>query len=96
MHVDGAVALPREAVTEAQEAARMGAQQPREGFDVGDRYAADGFRPGRCAAGEMGFELLRAVGVLREIVTIGELLAKQHVHDRAGQGAVGARLHTQK
>ena len=41
---------------------------------------------------QMRFEPGRIVGVFREIGAVGETVAEQHVHDRAGQRAVGAGL----
>ena len=45
MHVDGTVALPGEAVAEAEEAPFGVAHQPRKGFDLGLGHTADGFCP---------------------------------------------------
>ena len=39
----------------------------------------------------MRFEFRRAIGVAREIVAVGKAVAEQHVHDAAGERAVGAR-----
>ena len=38
---------------------------------------------------QMRFERLGRVGVARHIVAVGEAVAEQHVHDRAGERAVG-------
>ena len=45
---------------------------------------------------EMRLERLRRVGVARQIVAVGEPVAEQDVHDRAGERAVGAGLQPQR
>ena len=44
----------------------------------------------------MGFEFARAIGVLVEIIPVGIPIAKQYVHDRTGQRAVGAGFDAQE
>jgi hypothetical protein len=90
MHVDAAVARPGEAVAEAQVGARRAADGVGEFDDPLRRQPGDGGGPLRRAAGEMRLELARAVGVLLQIGPVGEAIAKQHVHDGAGQRPVGA------
>ena len=95
MHVDGAVALAREAVAEAEEGAlascRRASRRPRSPRPAaGDRRG-----PGGVAAAQMRLELARAVGVALEVVPIGVAVAEEHVHDRAGERAVGAGAHEQ-
>ena len=45
---------------------------------------------------QVRFELARAVGVFLEIRPVGEAIAEQHVHDGAGERAVGAGPHAQR
>ena len=52
-------------------------------------------RPFRRARRKMRFEPVRVVGVFREIGAVGIALAEQHMHDGAGQRAVGAGLQHQ-
>ncbi len=54
------------------------------------RKAGDARRPGRVAVAQMGFEPGRVVGVARQIGAVGVALLEQHVHDGAGERAVGA------
>ena len=44
---------------------------------------------------QMRFQPLRIVGVFFEIGAVGHAVAEQHMHDRAGQRAVGAGLQHQ-
>ena len=90
MHVDRAVALAREAVAEAEEGPLCRADERGEGFDLRDLEAGDRRRPGRVAAPQMRFEFGRRVGKAREIVAVGEAVAKEDVHDGAGERAVRA------
>ena len=65
VHIDGAVALAGEAVTEAQEGAWVRADERCHGFDGVHGDAGDRGGPLGRARGEVRFEFLRAVGVAR-------------------------------
>ena len=91
MHVVGAVAGAGEAVAQPEIGARRGAHHLRKGLDLGDGQAGDGAGPLGRARCEMRFQLARAIGVFLEVRPVGEAIAEQHVHDGAGQRAVGAR-----
>ena len=96
VHVGRAVALAREAVAEAEERALVAPDQRRELLDRFDRQAGDRARPLRRARLEMRLERLGRVGVAREIGAVGEPVAEQDVHDRAGERAVRAGLQPQR
>ena len=55
----------------------------------------DGAGPGRRLVLQVRFQLARAVRVFFQIRPVGVTIAKQHVHHRAGQRAVGAGLQAQ-
>ena len=56
------------------------------GRDAGDR-----FRPFRGFIGQMGLEFLGVGGEIGEIIAVGETVAEQHMHQRAGERHVGTR-----
>ena len=95
VHVDRAVALARKAVAEAEKGLLRRADQMCEGLDLGDREAGDGAGPFRRPRLQMRFQPMRIVGVFFQIGPVGEAVAKQDVHDRAGERAVGAGTHDQ-
>ena len=72
------------------------ADERRERLDLFDAQPGDRARPFGLAAREMRLELLRRVGVAGEIVAVGEPVAKQDVHDRAGERAVRSRPQAQR
>ena len=89
VHVHGAVALARESVAETEIGPLRFADEAGKGLDL------PGGKPGdrRCPFGRTGlqmrFQAGRVVRVTVEIVAVGEAVAEQDVHDRAGERAVG-------
>ena len=77
MHGDGAVALPGEAVAEAEEGPLRRAHQPGEGLDLVDGKAGDGGRPFRRPRAQMRLQPGRIVGVPLHIGAVGMTVAKQ-------------------
>ena len=93
MHIGGAIARAREAVAEAEEGALVVADQFGESLDGLDRRAGDRGGPSRIARAQMRFQFARRVGVFVQVIPIGFAVAEQAMHHRAGERAVGARLH---
>ena len=91
VHVGGAVARAREAVAQADVGALDAADHAGEGGDLSGGDSGDGGGPRGVTAREMGLQLLRMVGVAGEVVAVREVLGEEHVHDAAGERAVGAR-----
>ena len=96
VHVRRAVALAREAVAEPEERALMPSDERRESLDLPDREPGDGARPCRRAVAEMGFERRGRVGKARHVVAVGQTIAEERVHHRAGERAVGPGLELQR
>ena len=92
MHVDGTVPRAAEAVAEAEEGAPGLADRLGKGLDLGDGKAGDRGGPLRRPVAQVCLELARRVGVFLEIIPVGKSIAEEDVHDRAGEGAVGAGL----
>ncbi len=90
MHVGGTVSRARHAVADAQEGSFGVSVESRELDDLLGRHAAQARRPLGRARLEMRLERFGHVGVAGEIFAIGESLGEQHMHDAAGEGAVGA------
>ncbi len=90
VHVDGAVARAGEAVAQAEIGALGLADELGEALDLGGGDVADFGGPVRRPGLQMSFELTRAVGVFLEIGPIGVAVAEQHMHDGAGESAIGA------
>ena len=91
VHVGRAVAAARKAVAEPEEGPLRRPDEMRKRLDLLDRQAGDGGRPGRIAFLQVRFELVRHVGIFRQVVAVGESVTEQHVHNCAGERAVGAR-----
>ena len=90
MHLRRPVPRAGEAVAEPQEAALRGAVQPGELDDPLFVDAGDPGGPGRRPGPQVLFKLLRHVGEARHVVAVGIAFGEQHMHDGAGQRAVGA------
>ncbi len=90
VHVHRPVPGAAEAVVAADEALLRAPVEARELHDLPRVEAGDGGGPRGRAGGHVGGQLVRAVGVGAQVVPVGEALGEEHVHDRAGQRAVGA------
>ena len=90
MHLRRAVAAAGKAIAEPEECALGLADRARERLDLLDRHAADRGGPFRRAGRQMRLEFVGAVGVSAEIGAVGIAVAEQHMHDAAGERAVGA------
>ena len=90
VHVGGTIARAREAVTETEIGPLGRTDQAGEGLDRLDRAAGDAGRPFRSAPAQVLFELAWDIRVAVEIGPVGFSVAKQAMHDRAGERAVGA------
>ena len=96
MHGRRAVALAGKAVAEAEIGFRRGADEMGEGLDLGDAEAGDGGGPFGRAGLEVRLEGGGEIGVARHIVTVGEVITQQDVHDGDGQCAIGAGAEHQR
>ena len=90
MHLRRAVARAREAIADPDKAAIRLAVQPGEFDDLLRRKAGDAGGPFRRALPQMCFEPGWIVGVPRHVCAVGIALGEQHMHDGAGERAVGA------
>ena len=90
MHVRSPVARACEAVAKADIGALDAADHAGERDDLGCRNAGDGGRPRGVSAREMSLEFARTISVAGEVVAVGEVLGEEHMHDAAGERAVGA------
>ena len=93
VHVHRPVALPAEAVAQAEVGARRGPDHPGEALDGVRRHPGDAFRPLRGPVREVALQVVRTVGVAGEVVAVRVAVAEEHVHHRAGERAVGAGTH---
>ena len=91
MHVDRAVALSRKAIAKTEEGFFCRADEAGEGLDLRDFQSGDRGGPDWIARSQMRLEAMGIVGVFFEIRPVGEPVAKQNVHDRAGQCAIRPR-----
>ncbi len=92
MHGDRTIQMPGEAIAAADERPFGPAIERGELLDLIDAEPGDLGRPGRAARRQMGFQCRRIIGKGRHIGPIGMAVAKQHMHERAGQSGIGARL----
>ena len=95
VHIRRAISLAREPVAKPEEGALRRADQPRERLYLVNRQPGDRRRPVRRARPQMLLEPLRIIGVSLQIVAVGQAVAEQNMHDRAGQRAVGSGLQDQ-
>lgn len=95
MHGRRPIALASKTVTEADECALCRSVQPGESLDLPHRDASDTLRPFRGAFLKVGLRRRPEVGHAREIVTIRQSIPQQHMHHRAGKGAIGTRTEHQ-
>ena len=96
VHVGGAVALPRKTVAKAKKSLGRFADHPGQGFNLAGRHATDVFCPRRVARLQMGLKGIRTVRIGLEIFPIGLVVTEQHMHQRAGECAVGPWLNTKE
>ena len=95
VHGRRAIALAGKPITHTQKAAPRAAIQPGKLHNLLDRQAGDLGRPGRRAAGQMGFHLGGEIGVFGQIIPVGQAFGQQHMHHCTGQRAIGAGAQSQ-
>ena len=75
-------------VRTAKERALMSPDERRECLDLLDPEPRDGARPLRRTIAKVGFERRGRVRIARHIIAVGEAIAEEHVHHRAGERAI--------
>ena len=95
VHGRRTIALAGKPITHTQKAAPRAAIQPGKLHNLLDRQAGDLGRPGRRAAGQMGFHLGGEIGVFGQIIPVGQAFGQQHMHHCTGQRAIGAGAQSQ-